>query len=76
MALIRRVRSGSALGPRAPPTWDKSSAQKCLKEERKFRLDMSAKTNVHVPLRYDKIKTKKVGKKEEKSKRKGVNFKK
>ena len=31
---------------------------------------MSAKKNVHVPLRYDKIKTKKVGKKEEKSKRK------
>ena len=27
---------------------------------------MSAKKNVHVPLRYDKTKTKKVGKKEEK----------
>ena len=53
-----------------PPHLGKSSAQKCPKEERKFRPDMSAKKNVHVPLRYDKIKTKKVGKKEEKSKRK------
>ena len=56
--------------PPPPPTWEKCSAQKCPKEERKFRPDMSAKKNVHVPLRYDKIKTKKVGKKEEKSKRK------
>ena len=54
----------------SPPTWEKSSTQKCPKEERKFRPDMLAKNNVHVPLRYDKIKTKKVGKKEEKSKRK------
>ena len=37
---------------------------------------MSVKKNVHVPLRYDKIKTKKVGKKEEKSKRKGLKLKK
>ena len=44
------------------------------KEERKFRPDMSAKKNVRVPLRYDKIKTKKVGKKEEKSKRKGIKL--
>ena len=55
-----------------PPTWEKSSAQKCPKEERKFRPDMSAKKNVHVPLRYDKIKAKKVGKKEENSKKKGI----
>ena len=48
---------------------------KCPKEEGKFRPDMSAKKNVRVPLRYDKIKTKKVGKKEEKSKRKGIKFK-
>ena len=49
-----------------PPTWEKGSAQKCPKEERKFRPDMSAKKNVHVPFRYDKIKlTKRVGKKEE-----------
>ena len=48
-----------------PSTWKKSSTQKCSKEERKFRPDMSAKKNVHVPLRYDKIKTKKVGKKED-----------
>ena len=59
-----------------PHTWEKSSAQKCPKEERKFRSDMSAKKNVHVPLRFDKIKTKKVGKKEEKSKRKGIKLKK
>ena len=50
------------------PTWEKSSAQKCLKEEKKFRPDMSAKKNVHIPLRYDKIQTKKIGIKEEKSK--------
>ena len=37
---------------------------------------MSAKKNVHVPLRYDKIKTKKVGIKEEKSERKEIKLKK
>ena len=40
------------------PTWEKSSTQKCPEEERKLRPDMSAKKNVHVPLRYDKIKMK------------------
>ena len=59
-----------------PPTWKKISAQKCQKEVRKFRPDMSAKNNVHVPLRYNKIKTKKVGKKEDISKRKGIKLKK
>ena len=59
-----------------PPTWEKSSAKKCPKEERKFRPGMSAKKNVHVLLRYNKIKTKKVGKKEENSKRKGLKLKK
>ena len=55
---------GGALGARAPPSpLGKSSAQKCPKEERKFRPDMSAKKNVRIPFRYDKIKTKKVGKK-------------
>ena len=34
------------------------------------------KKNVHVPLRYHKIKTKKLGKKEENSKRKGLKLKK
>ena len=58
----RRVRRGGALGAHAPP-WKKSSAQKCLKEERKFCLDMSAKKNVQFPLRYDKITIKKRGKK-------------
>ena len=59
-----------------PLTWEKSSAQKCPKEARKFRPDMSAKKNVHVPLRYDKIKTKKLKEKEENSKRKGLKLKK
>ena len=68
---------GGALGARAPPpTWEKSSAQKCPKEERKFRPDMSEKRNVHVPLRYDKVKTKKVEKKEENSKMEGLKLKK
>ena len=64
---------GGALGARAPPppTWEKSSAQKCPKEERKFRPDMSVKKNVHDPPRYDKIKTKKVGKKKKTVKGKG-----
>ena len=67
--VYRRVRRGGALGARAPPpTWEKRSAEKCPKEERKFRPDMSAKKNVRVPLTYDKIITKKVGKKEGKSK--------
>ena len=50
---------------------EKSSAQKCPKEERKFRPDMSSKDNAHVPLRYNKIETKKVGKKRRYNKRKG-----
>ena len=54
---------GCALGARASPTLEKSSAQKCPKEERKFRPNMSAKKIVHVPFRYDRIKTKKVGEK-------------
>ena len=37
------ARRGSALGAPPPPTWEKSSAQKCPNEERKFRPDMSAK---------------------------------
>ena len=62
--------------PPPNPSWKKSSAQKCPKEERKFRPDMWSKNNVHVPLRYDKIKTKKVGKKEDISKGKGIKLKK
>ena len=54
-----------------PPTWEKSSAQKFSKEKRKFRPDMSAKKNVHVPLRYHEIKTKKLGKKKKIVKGKG-----
>ena len=40
-------------------------------EEGKFRPDMSARKNSPVLLRYDKIKTKKVGKKKESLKGKG-----
>ena len=71
--LQARTQGGGALGARAspPPTWEKSSAQKCPKEEQKFRPDMSVKKNVHDPPRYDKIKTKKVGKKKKTVKGKG-----
>ena len=64
-ALTQGGCTGCTCAPPPPPTWEKSSAQKCPKEERKFRPDMSAK-----------IKTKKVGKKEEKKKRKGIKLKK
>ena len=74
LSMSRRVRKGGALGARAsppPPIWEKSSAQKCPKEERKFGPDMLAKKNVHVPLRCHKIKTKKLGKKKKIVKGKG-----
>ena len=61
--------------PPPPPHLGKSSALKCPKEKRNFRPDMSAKRNVLVPLRYHKIETKKLGKKEENSKRKGLKLK-
>ena len=56
-----RTQGGSALGARAPPPppEKKSSAQKRPKEERNFRPNMPKK-GIHVLLRYDKIKTKKV----------------
>ena len=75
---VRTRGGGGALGARAPPspTWERSSVQKCPKEERNFRPDISAKNNVHVPLRYHKIKTKKLGKKEENNERKGLKLKK
>ena len=41
----------------------------------KFHPDMSAKTNVNVPLKYDKIKMKKVRKKEDISERKEIKLK-
>ena len=67
-----RIQGGCTGCTCTPSTWEKSSAQRCPKEERKSCPNLSAKKNVHVPLRYDKIKTKKIGKKEEKSKRKGI----
>ena len=48
------------------PAWEKSSTQKCPKEERKFGPDISAKKKALVPLRYHKIKMKKLGKKRRK----------
>ena len=57
------------------PHLKKRSAQKRPKEERKFRPDILAK-RMHVPLRYNKIKTKKLGEKEEESKKKGIKQKK
>ena len=39
-----------------PLTWEKSFAQKCPKQGEKVP---PAKKNVHIPFRYDKIKTKK-----------------
>ena len=33
---------GGSLGARAPPTWEKSSAQNCPKEERELHPGMSA----------------------------------
>ena len=77
---IKKIPAGAYAGggvhwvhvqPPPPPTWEKSSAQKCPKEKRKFRPDMSAKKNVHVPLRYHKVKTKKLGKKKKIVKGKG-----
>ena len=60
---VRRVRRGGALGARAPPP----------PPGKKFRLEMFKRGEEvpHVPLRYDKIKTKKIGQKEDISKRKG-----
>ena len=52
------------------PPLKQSSAQKCLKDERKSRPDMSAK-RMHIPLRYNKIKTKSKEKKKKRLKGKG-----
>ena len=55
-----------------PPSGKKSSASEMSKRGEK----VPTKKNVHLPLRYDKLKTKKVGKKEDISKRKGIKLKK
>ena len=73
--VTRRVRRGGGgvhwvHMPPPPPTWEKVPlSRKCPKEERKFRPDMTTKKNVHVPLICHKIRTKKVRKKEDISKR-------
>ena len=75
LSMSRSVRKGGCTWctciPPPPPIWEKSSAQKCPKEERKFGPDMLAKKNVHVPLRCHKIKTKKLWKKKKIVKGKG-----
>ena len=68
---------GGALGARAPlPHLGKTFRSEMSKRGEKVPPRYVGKKNVHVPLRYDKIKTKKVGKKEENSKRKGLKLKK
>ena len=60
-----------------PPTWKKKFRSEMSKRGEKVPPRyVGKKKNVHVPLRYDKIKMKKVGKKEEKSKKKGIKLKK
>ena len=53
---------GGALGAHAtppPPHLEKKLCSEIFKRgEEKFFPDMSAKKNMHIPLRYDKIKTK------------------
>ena len=63
---------GGGGGARAPSHLKKKfRSERSKTEEEKFRPVMSAK-RMHVLLRYDKIKTKKVGRKVEKSKSKGI----
>ena len=66
----RHVRRGGGVHMHLP-TWEKNSSQKCPKEKMKFRPDIYVSKKRMCTLRYDKIKRKKVGKKEEKSERKG-----
>ena len=71
----RRVRGGGVLGARAPPPPGKKDPLRNVQKRRESSAQICRqKMNVHVPLRYDKIKRKKVGKKE-KSKRKGIKLK-
>ena len=51
---------GGALGAHAPPTRKNGSAQKRPKEREKSFAQICRQKRMHVPLRYDKIKTKKV----------------
>ena len=68
---------GGALGASAPPPPPgKKFRSEMSKREEKFHPDTSAKKDVQVPLRYHKIKTKKLGKKKKIVKGKGYNFKK
>ena len=68
----RRVRrgGGGALGARALPHLGKKFRSEISKRGEKVPPRYMAKKNVHVPLRYDKIKMKKVGKNKKIVKRK------
>ena len=61
-----RLHAGAYAGGTCTPHLEKMFRSVMSKRGEKFRPDISANKNVHVPLRYDKIKTNKVGKKEEK----------
>ena len=62
---------GCALGARAPSHLGKMFRSEMYKRGEKVPPRYVRKKNVHVPLRYDKMKTKKVGKNKKIVKRKG-----
>ena len=64
----RRVRRGVHLGKKVP--------LRNVQKRREISAQICRQKSVHVPLRYHKIKTKKLGKKEENIKRKGLKLKK
>ena len=65
---------GGALGARAPPPPppEKKVPLRNVEKGKESSTQICRRKLMHGPLRYDKIKTKEVGKKEEKSKRKGI----
>ena len=58
----------------SPQTWKKLPLRN-VQKRRESSPKYVVKKNVHVPRSYDKIKTKKVGEKEDISKRKGTKIK-
>ena len=72
---VRRGGGGGALGARAPSHLEKKFRSEMSKRGEKVSPRYVGKKNTHVPLRCNKIKTKK-GKKKKKSKRKGIKLKK
>ena len=62
-SLQARTQGGECTGcTRIPPPRKKVQLRNVQKRGESSAQNMSAKKNVHVPLRYDKMKTKKVGK--------------